>query len=61
MFRKIYMIEAFTKDGRLKIRRYAANMKTAKHIAKPYGNLAVIRLTSKAEWEWINQNDVERL
>lgn len=62
MLRKIYMVEAFSEDGDLLMRRYAANMKTAERIAKPYGDMAVIRLTNKnTEWQWINSKDVERL
>lgn len=59
--RKIYMIEAFSETGDLLMRRFAANKKTAERIAKPYGEKAVVRLTQKAEWEWINKADVERL
>lgn len=62
MIRKIYMVEAYTDDGELRIRRYAANKRTAERIAKPYGESAVIRLTSKTtEWAWIDKRDVERL
>ena len=59
MFRKIYCVAAFSSEGELLMRRYAANMKTAKRIAKRYRD-SVIRLTNKSEWDWINKNDVER-
>ena len=59
MFRKIYCVAAFSPEGELLMRRYAANMKTAKRIAKQYSD-SVIRLTNKSEWDWINKNDVER-
>lgn len=61
MFRKIYMIEAYSKDGDHLMTRFAANMRTAERIAKPYGDLADIRLTGKDEWAWINPQDIERI
>lgn len=61
MFRVIYIIEAYSDAGELLARRYAANMRTAKKIAKPYGAAAVIRRTAKNEWYNINRREIERL
>lgn len=61
MIRKVYMIEGFNKKYDVVMRRYAANMKTAEKIAKPYGDYAVIRHVPKNEWIYVNPDDVERL
>lgn len=36
MIRKIYMVEAYTDDGKLRIRRYAANKRTVNVVICDY-------------------------
>ena len=54
MIRKIYMIEVISTEGELIARRFAANKKTAEHIAKHYGNDAEIRPLFKDEYDNVN-------
>lgn len=58
MIRKIYQIQCFTPEGDLVFRRYAANLKTARKIAREPG--ADIRLLAKNEWYNVHPDWVER-
>lgn len=59
-FRTIYIVEAFTEDGELVMRRFARNKKVAENIAKQSNKAEPsIRKTRKDEHNWIAIEDVE--
>ena len=55
-FRCIYVIESFSNDGELLMRRFARNKRTAEKVA-PKG--AEIRKLQKCEHHWVNPADIE--
>ena len=59
-FRCIYMIESFTNDGELVMRRFGRNKKTAEKIARQCkkGEITTRKL-QKCEHSWVNPEDVE--
>lgn len=59
--RTIYMIEEFTSEGDLVMRRFARNKKTACKIAKTVddGNEVIVRKIQKSEMGWVNTKEVE--
>ena len=61
--RIVYMLESFTDDGTLVYRLFAANKKTAMHVARMHKNCPQpeIRKLSKSERDWINPSDVLRV
>ncbi len=59
-FRCIYMIESFTDNGELVMRRFGRNKKTAEKIARQCKRGEItIRKVQKREHSWINPDDVE--
>ena len=59
-FRCIYIIEAFTDNGELKMRRFTRNKRTAEKVARQCKSAeATIRKAQKAEHFYINPADVE--
>jgi hypothetical protein len=59
-FRCIYIVEAFTDDGEMTMRRFARNMRTAERLAKKCKKgTPVMRKALKEEHHWINPADVE--
>lgn len=59
--RVIYMIEEFTSEGDLVMRRFARNKKIAGKIAKTVddGNGVSVRKLQKSEMSWVNTKEVE--
>lgn len=59
-FRTIYIVEAFTEDGELFMRRFARNKKIAEKIARHCKKAdSVITKARNDEHDWINLEDVE--
>lgn len=59
-YRCIYIVESYTNDGELVMRRFARNKRVADRIAKQCKRgVPYIRKTSKDEHSWIDHNDVE--
>lgn len=61
--RIVYMLESITDNGILVYRLFAANKKTAMHVARMHKNCPrpEIRKLSKSERDWINPSDVLRV
>lgn len=62
MIRVIYMVEGFTTDGDLYVRRYARNRKTAERIARkvkrPGVEIEIVNV-NKADWYFIKREWIE--
>lgn len=58
-FRTIYIIEKYTNEGELKVRRYARNKKVAEKIVREIGGADMCRKVSQREREHINPQWVE--
>lgn len=61
--RIVYMLESITDSGILVYRLFAANKKTAMHVARMHKNCPCpeIRKLSKSERDWTNPSDVLRV
>ncbi len=62
-FRTIYMIEAFTTEGVLRVRRFGANKRTALKIAKSLQYIGDVYIKKLNTWEHdlVNPVTVERI
>lgn len=60
-YRVIYIVEEYTKNGDLVMRRFARNKKAADRIAKTgsEANEVNVRKLQKSEMDWVNPEEVE--
>ena len=58
-FRTVYIIEQYTNEGELKVRRYARNKKVAEKIVREIGGADMCRKVSQSEREFINPQWIE--
>lgn len=62
MIRVIYMVEGFTQDGELHVRRFARNRKTAERIERQIrqdGAEAKLIPVRRCDWQHINPEWIE--